>query len=106
MNNSLTHIAAIGQKFLCSSIFCFFGFQFVYYRFSFGEWLVFGLKYTLNLFYILGGQCAFSGGDGFVIGVGLRCGDHFLDVANSNDLTPAVFYSIAFRLYLTVLTSQ
>ena len=42
----------------------------MYYRFSFGKRLVFGLQDSVNPLEALVRLCAFSGGNGFIVRVG------------------------------------
>ncbi len=63
-------------------------FQVCVLQIFFWEWLAFDLKYFVNLLCIVSGQCAFSGGDDFVVRVGSRCGDQFLGLANPYNCSP------------------
>ena len=66
----------------------------MYYRFSFGKWLVFGFQDTVNSFEILVRLSAFSGGNDHIVGVGSRCGNHFLGIADPYNFPPAAIYAI------------
>ncbi len=68
----------------------------MYYGFSFGEWLLFCFQDIVNSLEIVVRQSAFSGGDDFVVGVGPRCGDHFLGTPDPYNFAPAAFYAILF----------
>ena len=61
----------------------------MYYRFSFGKRLVFGLQNVVDFFEVIVRLCAFSGGDDFIVRVSARCGDYFLGITNSYNLAPA-----------------
>jgi hypothetical protein len=82
------------QKFLFLSELYFFEVWFVYYRFSFGKGLVFGFQDTVNFFEVLVRLCAFSGGNDRIVGVGPRCGNRFLGIADPYNFPPAAIYAI------------
>ena len=68
----------------------------MYYRFSFGEGLVFGFEDVVDSFEAFAGLCTFSGGNDFIVGVRARCGDYFLRISYSHNFLPAAINTVVF----------
>ena len=68
----------------------------MYYRFSFGKGLVFGLQDVVIFFEVIVRERAFSCGNDFIVSVSSRCGDYFLGISDSYNFSPTAIDTIVF----------